>query len=113
MKFTKTQTQLIVYELIFIFLGVAALLRNPKLQPQVSIPVSESNISTVTVSSVYSMQNKRYSPAKPAEEKIQEKSVTIAFDPEDSVYKKKKSSKTKKSKRTYKRKPAVRKVEYE
>ena len=85
MTFTTKQTRIIVYELVLIFLGTVALLRN---RPAVktSAGISDQNISTVTISAIYGSQKKSYSPARPAEEKKQEQPVTVTFDPKDSIY---------------------------
>jgi len=113
MEITKTQTQIIVYELVLIFLGVTAILRNQNPQQQVFESAFVDNISTVTVSSIYGQQKKGYSPAKSVEEEKQEKSVTITFDPKESIYKGNTSGKGKKDrkyKKTYRRKPTVRRI---
>jgi len=116
MKITKTQTQIIVCEIIFIFLGAVVILRNPKPQQQVFESVPAGDISTVTVSSIYSSQKRGYAPADSAEEKKQEKSVTVTFDPKDNIYQNYDSDKVKKSKkykRTYRRKPVSRNIDLE
>ncbi len=85
MKFTRKQTQIIVFELVVIFLGVTALLRNRQ-APRPSGVAADQNISTVTISAIYGARKKSYSPALSREEKKQEQAVTITFDPKDSVY---------------------------
>ncbi|OQA90130.1 MAG: hypothetical protein BWY26_01481 [Elusimicrobia bacterium ADurb.Bin231] len=89
MEFSKTQTQLIVLEIVLIFIGALAVTK--KMRPRNAIVDYRSgNISTVTISSLYAPPS-----AKPVKKivPVEEETFTVSLEESKKVKKKPKKIK--------------------